>query len=288
MQFVGKTGEFLTVMQMTNDDERGITHQKRANELMLLWALDDDSTFTIDGVPVTLNNGQIICLTEFHNVLANNIGRIRVIKFNRPFFCIVDNDSEIGCKGILFFGAATLPIINIPAAEIPKFDLLWNVFLSEMETSDNLQMEMLQMLLKRLLIICTRLFKEQHTSLPNEHEMQNVVREFNFLVEQHFKALHSVSDYAAILHKSPKTLSNVFLKCGHRSPLTIIQDRIMLEARRLLYYTDKPIKEIAFATGFDDIQAFSRFFKSHEGISPSTYKEKSMSGINANHSGKQA
>jgi len=47
----------------------------------------------------------------------------------------------------------------------------------------------------------------------------------------------------------------------------------MLEAKRLLIYTTKQIKEIAYEVGFEDIQTFSRFFKRNEGISPSEYKE---------------
>jgi AraC-like DNA-binding protein len=48
----------------------------------------------------------------------------------------------------------------------------------------------------------------------------------------------------------------------------------MLEARRLLKYTDKSIKEIAFEIGFEEIQTFSRFFKNYEGVSPSDFREK--------------
>jgi AraC-like DNA-binding protein len=48
----------------------------------------------------------------------------------------------------------------------------------------------------------------------------------------------------------------------------------MLEARRQLYYTDRTIKEIAYETGFEDIQSFSRFFKGQEGVSPKEYKVK--------------
>ena len=47
----------------------------------------------------------------------------------------------------------------------------------------------------------------------------------------------------------------------------------MLEARRLLRYTDMQIKVIAYEIGYDDIQAFSRFFKKQEGISPSEFRK---------------
>ena len=75
-----------------------------------------------------------------------------------------------------------------------------------------------------------------------------------------------------MLNKSPKTLSNLFAKLSNRSPLQIIQDRKMLEARRMLRYTDKTIKEIAYDLGFEDIQTFSRLFKKQESISPINFR----------------
>ena len=105
------------------------------------------------------------------------------------------------------------------------------------------------------------------------------------MVEQHFKTIHTVAEYAELLNKSPKTISNIFLKLSSRSPLKYIQERILLEAKRLLSYTDTPIKEIASIIGYEDIQTFSRFFKNQEGKSPTAYKEKSNLGTIANSSG---
>jgi len=98
------------------------------------------------------------------------------------------------------------------------------------------------------------------------------VREYNFLVETHFRTKHSVEEYASLLNKSPKTLSNLFGKIHNQTPLQMIQGRIMLEAKRLLKYSDKNISEIADEIGFLDLQSFSRFFKKHQSLSPSDFR----------------
>ena len=54
------------------------------------------------------------------------------------------------------------------------------------------------------------------------------------LVDEHFRTRKRVQDYAELLHRSPKTLSNLFAACGHASPLSVIHDRVNAEARRLL------------------------------------------------------
>ncbi|MGY0041525.1 helix-turn-helix domain-containing protein [Pedobacter sp. NJ-S-72] len=78
--------------------------------------------------------------------------------------------------------------------------------------------------------------------------------------------------YAELLNRSPKTLSNLFAIYNHKSPLAVIQERIVLEAKRLLIYTDKSAKEIAYDLGFDDAAYFSNFFKKHNAFSPSDFR----------------
>ena len=146
------------------------------------------------------------------------------------------------------------------------------MFRIEMQSFDNLQIDMLQMMLKRYLILCTRLYKTQKQPSVQKYD-SDIVRNFNYLVEQHFKTKHTVAEYAELLNRSPKTLSNIFSKIGTKSPLQYIQERKMMEARRLLIYSDMQVQEIAYDLGYDDIQTFSRFFKKQEGVSPTKFKE---------------
>ena len=93
------------------------------------------------------------------------------------------------------------------------------------------------------------------------------------MVENNFKEKHNLAEYAELMHKSSKTISNIFSKIGSKSPSQYIQERKMLEARRLLQSSNMQIKEIAYEVGYEDLQTFSRFFKNKEGISPSKFKE---------------
>lgn len=283
MKITGNTMDFIELTTLETPT-RSIFNEPEGSSLTILWFRVDHNEFIIDGQTYSFSKNQIIFLTEFHKVDIKKKGETNYLRFNRPFYCVIDHDTEVSCKGVLFFGSSQLPIIQIPEEEIEHFETLWKMFTIEMKSKDNLQIGMLQMMLKRYLILCTRLYKLQK-QFPNEKNDSDVIREFNFLVEQHFKTKHTITDYADLLNKSPKTISNIFSKISPKSPLKYIQERIMLEAKRLLYYTDKPIKEIAYEIGYEDIQTFSRFFKNQEGISPSEYKEKSISGIIANSSG---
>ena len=144
------------------------------------------------------------------------------------------------------------------------------MFLLELEEQDNFQIEMIRTMLKRYVILCTRIYKDQK-NLINEDET-SLIREFNFLVEQYFRDKHKVADYASLLNKSPKTLSNIFQLHSSKSPLQFIQNRKILESKRLLGYSDLQVQEIGHQIGYDDIQSFSRFFKRQTGQSPVSYR----------------
>jgi AraC-like DNA-binding protein len=286
MIFEGKNKEYLLLEKIEAHNTSILQHYIESS-LSLLWITSNGTIITIDGVDYHFSKNQIVCLTEFNTLEVQSISSVSLVKFNRSFYCILHKDSEVGCKGLLFFGASRLPLFTIPEIELEKFELLWKMFRLEMESQDELQIEMLQMMLKRLLILSTRIHKEQNEIINFEKGSLDLIREFNYLVEIHFRAKHFVAQYAEMLNKSPKTLSNLFSKAYNKSPLQFIQDRILLESTRLLLYTDKPIKEIAFELGFEDIQSFSRFFKTKEGISPTHFKINSTSGRIDNLSGKR-
>ncbi|OUR94784.1 AraC family transcriptional regulator [Flavobacteriales bacterium 34_180_T64] len=271
MKFIGNTNEYLQLKTLEQCD-CSVFREIIEGSLTILWFQSDANELVIDGKIYTFNKNQIVFLTEFHQVTVNHLESTRFLRFNRHFYCVIDHDTEVGCKGLLFFGASQLPVITISEKDLLQFETLWTMFSIEMQSKDSLQIDMLQMMLKRYLILCTRLFKAQD-QYPEEKIEIDIIRDFNFLVEQHFKTKHSVAEYAELLNKSPKTLSNIFSKIGSKTPLQYIHERKMLEARRRLRYSDMQIQEIAYEIGYDDIQAFSRFFKKQEGVSPSVFKE---------------
>ncbi|MDB5282786.1 MAG: AraC family transcriptional regulator, partial [Bacteroidota bacterium] len=176
--------------------------------------------------------------------------------------------------GFLFFGSYGHLFIKLDESNQRKLETLRSIFVEEFETSGSTQSEMLKMLLKRLIIIGTRLAKEQYVkNQPVESDSFDTVRKYNLLVDRNFKTQHQVQFYAGELSKSPKTLSNLFARYHHKLPLQIIHDRIIDEAKRLFFYTDKSAKEIAYELGFEDAAHFSRFFKNITGQNISEYKK---------------
>jgi len=245
---------------------------RRERLLTIAWNRGAAQRVTIDQVDYEFPANTILPLMVNEAFNFENPAAIVAWQFNREFYCIVNHDKEVSCVGFLFYGSAQKMFICLSEQDQEKIVALLQVFVDELENKDHIQGEMLQVMLKRLIIIVTRLAREQYI---NEDELPaeklDIVRHYNFLVEQNFRKHHQVKFYAEQLNKSPKTLSNVFALYNHKSPLAIIQERIVQEAKRLLIYTDKPAKEIGYYLGFEDAGHFGKFFKKQTGVSPSEF-----------------
>lgn len=249
------------------------TRDREHRYLTIAWNKGPAQTITIDEVPYTMPQQSIVPLMVNQSFRFERPVDIVAWQFNREFYCIVDHDEEVSCVGFIFYGSDKQIIIALDEASQKKLQLLSEIFIEEFNTRDNIQTDMLQMLLKRLIIIITRLAKAQHAQgVSQSDERFNIVRKFNLLVENNYKSHHSVAFYADALHKSPKTLSNLFAIYNHKSPLAVIQERIMMEAKRLLNYTEKSAKEITYELGFEDAAYFSNLFKKHTGVSPTEFR----------------
>lgn len=240
----------------------------------IIWNKSDSTTLKVDDYKVTLGTNEVIFCTPLNilEIPKENKDLIAFV-FNKQFFCIQTHDDQVSCQGFLFFGSSQAPVIKLCEKEVKHFLHMQELFEEDFSIKDHLQGEMLRSLLKRLLIISTRMAKSELPEPSINNAGLNVIREYNILVEKHFREFHQVKDYANLLFKSPKTLSNLFPKYSSKSPLMVINERIILEAKRLLLYSDKSTNEIALELGYSDSSHFSKFFKKHEGLSPNVFKK---------------
>lgn len=269
-QYRGKDGEKLELLRLDNRSKHSLSPTEKG-ELAILWFKDGASSLNIDGIKQEFEEDELICITPFNKVDVITLGQVELLRWNPAFYCVLIHDSEVSCRGILFYGAASVPSIKLQDKDLEILQAVWKVMENELLVRDKFQLEILQMLVKRILILSTRIFKAQENYLGSDDELK-IIRDYNFLVNEHFRSKHAVSDYAELLHISAKSLANLFKKLGVQTPLQFIHERKMIESRRLLHYTDKSITQIADELGFSDVQTFSRFFKKNEGCSAQQFK----------------
>lgn len=267
------TGGELLLLEKEPDFERLFFTRDHQNKyLTIAWNTGADQQVVIDEVTYSFPANAILPLVINQSFRFQRAEDIVAWQFNRDFYCIIDHDKEVSCVGFIFSSGAMF--ITLDEKELRKLQVLLGIFKDELEEEDEVQATMLRMLLVRLIIKITRLGKRQHVDQTKLNNGKlDIIRHFNLLVEDNYKKQHQVQFYANQLNKSPKTLSNLFALYKQRSPLQVIQDRLILEAKRLFHYTDWSAKEIAQELGFEDAAHFSRFFKNQTEMSPSDFKK---------------
>lgn len=278
MIYENNTLEFLKVTEITKSSKEK-TFDTGSTDMTFVWNRGNATRIIVNQIDYKLSKNDIIILTNHHKIEDADFESARLIKFNLPFINHIGLEIENSLKGDLFFNVTSVPILSIEESELDAFENSWDIFCIEMKSKDNLQYEMLQSILKRIIILCARKLKKENKTIAGEKEA-DILRDFRFLVENYFAKHHDVAFYASKLNKSPKTLSNLFSSLSDRTPIDIIHERIMVHARKQIYHTTKSIKEIAYDLGYEDIQTFSRFFKNKEGLSPLQYRERSRVASN--------
>jgi AraC family transcriptional activator of pobA len=161
-------------------------------------------------------------------------------------------------------------LLLTPADEAVVDDLLDKVE-AEHRRPGQWQHPMLSAYLTVLLTYLSRLYTEQFVGGELSAD-QRLLKTYRASIEENFRELHEVSAYAALLHISAGHLSEVVKAQSGKSAIKHLHERLVLEAKRLLFYTSQSLKEMAFDLGFSDPSYFNRFFKRETGLTPADYR----------------
>ena len=186
--------------------------------------------------------------------------------------CCIDN---MLLKYNLFNAFDTVPYFYVGGDEAERLYYIVQELQSEILKKDTFaHNSVLHYLIKMFLINVQRSgFRGEGTPLCMNNPMNRTFVKFRELLENNFKQLHTVKEYANLLNVTTKTLTTYVQSISKTTPLALINNRIILEAKRHLQHTDLKIKEIAYSLGFEDPSYFIKFFKRQVGLTPSDFRE---------------
>lgn len=240
-----------------------------------IWVRGGRLTLVADHVEIELGENDLIFAGKHLHVSFKEVsGDYLAILFNENFYGGYKQEKEASSGGVLFNGSSVVARLRLSVDDAFLLQEVVDRMETEFNLRDHLQGEMLLLLLKRFVILCTRLARKQLSGFPANEKGLDIIQRYYMLVDNHFKEKKQVQDYAAMLHRSPKTLSNLFASYDMPSPLKIIQERVLTEAKRLLLHSSHSIKEISAILGYDSVGTFSRFFKNMTGESTSAYRKR--------------
>ncbi|MDR6159237.1 AraC family transcriptional activator of pobA [Chryseobacterium sp. SLBN-27] len=253
-------------------------HIQRNNYYSLLWFNKGCGIVKADFSEYEFDNESLFAFSPYQPFMIasrEQTGGI-ALQFHPDFFCIHKHQEEVACNGVLFNNIYNPPFVNIDKNAASTLRMLIDQMNTEIQNPALAQYELLISYLKIFLITLCRLKTEQEpqalqavSDLKEPFILQNLKQ----AIEKDFKTKHSASDYAKSLNISAKALAKITKGYFNRTLTELISERIIIEAKRELYLTNKAVKEIAFELGYQDEYYFSRFFKANVSISPQMYRE---------------
>ncbi len=243
----------------------------RKDHYLLVFVRRAGSRQWIDMTPYILKDNtiyftgpsQIIVKEEFKQLWSTGIA------FTREFLSFQENAS-----------LSKLPLIQNPQnghelllreADINFVQDMLAKINVEYQHPSEWQQRMLAAYLTVLLTYLSRLYTEQFKDNKTSVD-KLLLKKFQAKINECFRELREVGDYASLLHISAGHLSEVVKTQSGKPAIKHIHERLVLEARRLLFHTNNSLKEIAFDLGFSDASYFNRFFKRETGVTPAEYR----------------
>ncbi|CAM4409901.1 AraC-type DNA-binding protein [Pedobacter westerhofensis] len=195
-----------------------------------------------------------------------------LLYFHPDFFCLHQHRAEVSCNGVLFNNIYESPVTDLQEDGLSEILALFQGMFGEMQ-KNNIDTEVLLSYLKILLINASRIKVEQRDSDINMYsKIPSKLAELQSAIELNFKSMHTAAAYADLMNYSQSALNRSCKNYFNKTLSDLISDRIILEAKRELYLSDKPVKAIAYEIGFKDEFHFSRYFKRNIGISPQYFR----------------
>lgn len=259
------------------DDNSHFDHLQRNNFYSLIWVKKGNGLLKVDFSEYLFQENTLFTFAPYQPFMFSTEGGGRgiAIQFHSDFYCIHRNPNETHCDTVLFNNIYQPPFIALDAATQAKISLTIEQIKDEIKDLDKAEYELIVPYLKVLLVTATRLKTTfvKPEPLITDAKMPFILHNLKAVIETHFKQKHSASDYAALLNITPNALAKAVKTHFNKTPTELITERIIVEAKRELYMTTKPVKAIAYFLGYSDEFYFSRVFKTNTGVSPHLYRE---------------
>ena len=245
------------------------------NYYTVIWPVNATGKHIIDfkEYPILPDHIFFVSPGQVHQIISNRKPVGYVILFSPEFLEKNSIRNEFIADLKLFQKSDETPPLPVSEKMASTLKIFAEQMLTAFHSHNDMFLETIGAYLKLFLIECNG-----HCSLNPGTNLQNIevskvlVKNFKALVEKNFNKRHQVKYYAESLNITPNYLNEVIKAALNIPAKDFLQNRLILEAKRMVVFTSKSAKEIGFELGFEDPSHFSKFFRSNTGQSLQEFK----------------
>ncbi|RFZ90958.1 helix-turn-helix domain-containing protein [Mucilaginibacter conchicola] len=245
--------------------------EHRINFYAIVWFQEDGGTHYLDfeAYPIRKDTVFLIGKNQVHSIPSAVLPRSKTIVFSREFFEQIEEP---------FLRQLFSPFHNqgiaLPA---DKMELMNSLFSLIMQESNHLSDTSL--LLKYTTAFLTHLFRFSKADASSAEIDDTRMLKLFQLIEENYKENRSALFYASQIGLTPKRVNEILRQRAGTTMNKLIEQLLLIEAKRGLMHHRSSVKEIAYDLGYSDPSYFARFFKKHTGLTPEQFKASEPAGF---------
>ena len=244
----------------------------RHKHFEIVWIIQGKGRFLIDFESHEITDNLVFCLNPDIIHQFDLYGHVNgyIISFQSEFLEINSCDDMFFFNRVFQGSGGSLIIKSDPCMHAGMIEIMKSLQF-ELNNVSLLHNYVLQSFLRIFLVYLTRHEKKAFT-LSSEFVPSTITKKFLVLLENKYTTFHKVSQYADELSVTPNYLNEMVKKDYGSTARTNIQQRIVLEAKRMAISKNLSLKETAYNLGFEDLAHFSKFFKMVTGSNFTQFK----------------
>lgn len=259
-------GKDFVIHKLDQDDfcaEMMNPHRHDGYNILLL--LNGRITKYVDFQKYSLEAPALISMApeQVHQFVTIEDCRMISISFSKEYL-MAEMQSWVACWECMFGHV----VMDLDEECVQELTMYANLMMEEFKNEKSRKDVVIRNLLNAFIICCARLKNSVVTVMHTDSVQNKLVQQFKYHVDNHFRDKPQVSQYAEMLYVTPGHLNDVIKTTVGKTAKQIIDEKRISEAKRLLFWGNHSIKEIAWQLSFEDDAYFNRFFKKHTGHTP--------------------
>jgi AraC family transcriptional regulator, transcriptional activator of pobA len=265
------TFEIQTIEEFVHANSSDISTQQRYDDYTILLLESGYLFMTIDMEPQQMKGMAVAFIGKNRQWSVSDARCCRgyVLCFSAEYFCRQAADVRFLHRSMVFdvLKSPCFTCLNIK----PISDII-SIILSEHKEQMEFCSDIIRQQLSTIMLLGERAVNQRNIKIYAEQEDFKQMRVFKQMVEEHYTDIKSVNRYAEMMLITNKRLTTLISNTTGKTPKQILNERITLEARRLLRYCSWSVKEISNKLGFSEETNFTKFFKQQTGQTPLEFR----------------
>lgn len=271
--------ELSTLSELYQQHKNLIINPHRLDFYVIIWFQKGNVTHWVDFEPVKIKSNSILFIgkDKVHSFDKSGKYEGKIILFTSDFFCQNESDRKYLQITPLYNDLFNVANIKIGISD-SIYSGIFNAISEEIKkNTDGNQQYILKNYLHNLMLFAEREIQKQSTGKIIRNSDLEIVILFKDIIDKQFKSTKSVGSFSKQLHIYEKRLNIATNNVLGKTPKEIIDERLLLESKRLLVYSEYSIKEISNELGFDEPTNFIKYFRKHTSATPLDFREKHIS-----------